>query len=161
MADDPTVPAEYDIVTVAPATADDCFFLDAWNRSFEGSVARANEALNRVLTLSTAMTGGSLVLLKEDICYGWWKVAAAALFFAALAVAVLGSVPVAVAVEFDPTSVRAKLSHAAAVKRRWLWAASACLVAGSLAAVVGVAAHAYVGPTPATATPATTAAAPR
>lgn len=137
MADELINPAEYDVVVEA-ATVDDCFFLDLWNRSFEGSVARMNDALNRLVTLSTAMAGGSLVLLKEDICYGLFRVVAAALFFMALAVSVVGAVPVAVRVEFDPRSVRTQLARSAAVKRRWVWGATACLLAGLLVVVIGV-----------------------
>lgn len=146
------MPAEPEFdVTVETATADDCFFLDVWNRSFEGTVTRLNDALNRLMTLSTAMVGGSLVLLKEDICYGWFRVLVTFLFFLALTFAVVGSVPVAVGMDFDPESVRRKLSHSAAVKRKWVWSVSACIIAGAFIAVLGVVARAYVGPAPLTA----------
>jgi hypothetical protein len=133
-------------VTVRLADADECFFLDAWNKSFEGTVARLTDSLNRLVTLGTAMAGGALVLLKEDVCYGWFRVVAAGLFFLALGCAVYGSVPVRVRMSFSPASVRQQLARAAVVKKRWVWASSLLLLAGLLAALAGAAVRTAVGP---------------
>jgi hypothetical protein len=85
------------------------------------------------------MAGGALVLLKEDICYGWWRVIAAGLFFLALGVAVAGAVPMSVTMAFDPRSVREEFGRTAVVKRQWVVASSSLLAAGLLAAIVGAA----------------------
>lgn len=116
---------------------DDCYFLDAWNRSFEASVARMNDALSRLVTLSTAMAGGAILLLKEDVCYGWWRVIAAGFFFLALASATVGAIPITSSVRFDPKSVRAKFADSAQVKKRWVVLSSCLLLAGLLAALIG------------------------
>jgi hypothetical protein len=145
-ADEPTVlidnPPD---ATVRLADADECFFLDAWNKSFEGIVARLTDSLNRLITLGTAMAGGALVLLKEDVCYGWFRVAAAGLFFLALACAVYGAVPVRVRMSFSPESVRQQLARAAAIKKRWVWASSTLLLAGLLAALIGAIIRTAIG----------------
>jgi len=125
-------------VTVELASPDDCFFLDVWNKSCETSVLRMNEALARLVTLSTAMAGGSIALLKEDVCYGWWRIVAACLFFLALASAAVGAVPFSSSVRFNPNAVRMKYIIAARVKKRWVNLSLTWLVCGILAAIVGV-----------------------
>lgn len=118
-------------------TAEEKFYYEARYRQVELSLTRMNDSLNRLVTLGTAMCGGALVLLKEDICPVWWRVATAALFFLALATGVLGSVPVAVSGSDDPAAVRDGMVYAASVKKRYVWAASGLLMAGLLTAIVG------------------------
>ena len=122
---------EHEIIEHRLVDPDEEYFLDLFLKSYERAVNRTNDALNRLVTLGTAMTGGALVLLKEDVCYGWWRVTAASLFFLALGTAIYGSVPAAIEMQFSGESVKTAFQKAAANKKRWIWTSSTFLRATS------------------------------
>lgn len=122
-------------------TDEEKYFTELWLKGFELSLARANDALSRAITLGTALAGGSLVLLKEDICYGWWKIAAAALFLVALAVAIYGSTPMLSAAPLDH-SITQRAYTGATIRKAWYAKQSMrLLILGLLVAIVGAAAR--------------------
>lgn len=114
------------------------FFLDLGLKGYEASIVRMNESLNRLLTLSTAMAGGSIALLRQDICFGWWRIIAVSMFFLALAVSAFGSIPTKNDNMPTPLSIRDEYVRAARVKSGWIWMATILLVLGLLSATVGV-----------------------
>lgn len=120
-------------------TAEEKFFAELWYKGFELALGRANDALSRAINLGTAMAGGSLVLLKEDICYGWWRVIAASLFLTGLAVAVYGSSPLLSAAPMNSEVTRAAYSRATVHKAWYAKQALRLIVLGLLAAVIGAA----------------------
>lgn len=139
-------PLGEDETAVARAlTPDEAYLFELVRKLPETSLARANEALARVLTLCTALAGGSVVLLKEDVCYGWWKVAAAAGFFAALMTAIRGTIPVTGTMGRTPEAIKAAYLDSAKTKWRHIRAAAGLLLAGLFCAVAGVFARQLYG----------------
>jgi hypothetical protein len=118
-------------------TQEEQFFLDSWCRGLESSLARVNEALGKMVTLATAMAGGSVLFLKDDACTGWGRFTATILFVVAVVIGAYGSIPRSRPVEYQPEAVKASLIESAAFKRKWLLASFWILIAGFAFAVVG------------------------
>jgi hypothetical protein len=134
------VPGESEVMSV-PLSKDDVFFGDLARRQIELSLNRVNDALNRLITLATALSGGALVGLKDDVCTGWGRVLAATLFFIALSLAVCGSVPLEDRIGQGPDAVRRSITEAASKKKRWVRLSTGFLISGLAMAVVGAFAH--------------------
>ena len=62
---------EYRVVKGRACTAEEEFFLKMDEDAIRQVVPRLNDALARMLTLTTALAGGTLALLKDDVCTGW------------------------------------------------------------------------------------------
>lgn len=124
-------------------TAEEEFFLKLDEEGIRQLVPRLNDALTRMLTLTTALAGGTLALLKDDVCTGWGRVAAALCFFAALLAAAYGTIPYQRAYRRDPAEVVAALDAARRHKRRLLFAALGASAAGLLVAIAGAAVRAF------------------
>lgn len=133
---------EEDIVTGRPATAEEDAIVAIALEGVKQATSRLSESLSRLVTLSTAMTGGALAALKDDVCTGWGRVGAAAFFFLALAAAVAGSLPRLSRAEWDLDSMAAEVRT---VIHRKEWIARICcllLALGSLVALIGSAVRA-------------------
>lgn len=91
----------------------------AW-RSIESAPARTTEALWRMASLSSALAGGSAAFLQDANCAIGARVAAIALFVAAVFLAVLGLRIRTYRVESRSDLIRAGLVEIADRKRRWL-----------------------------------------
>lgn len=100
---------------------------------------RLTDALTRMMTLSTAMVGGSLGLLKDDVCQPVCRVIGAGLFFGALFFAAYGAIPFGSRCERELGALKAEFERVLSWKRRWLHVSCGCLLAGSLAIVIGAA----------------------
>ena len=118
-------------------TAADEYIYNLGLRTIEMSFQRAVDGLTRCITLGTALSGGSLVLLKEDICYGWWKVIASSFFLAGLALALYGSTPFPKAMPMHIPTIANTYSEVAIAKQRLANISMWLLVAGLAAAIIG------------------------
>lgn len=117
-------------------------------------IPTTNDAVARMLTLSTALAGGAVALLTSDVCYGWWKVLAVFSFFTALCVSAFGSLPVDDAIPDETRhSVRDVLVRVGKRKGLFLKAATIAVTVGVLFASVGVAAKQLMTPTAAAVAP--------
>jgi hypothetical protein len=126
-----------EIVTGRPATAEEEMTVAVADEAAKQAVPRLNEALNRLVTLSTAMTGGALAALKNDICTGWGRVGSATFFFLALAAAVVGSLPHVSRIEWEIRALVADVESAIWRKKWGSWICCVFLAAGALVAVLG------------------------
>lgn len=128
------------ILTSKAIQFEDTVYKEVLDDMVKSSVPRMNDAMNRVLTLSTAMVGGTIALLKDDVCAGWWKVAAASCFLIALLVAAIGSIPRTISLPQPRAGdVLDEVKATGRYKAKFLTAALLFLSLGSVSAVVGVA----------------------
>jgi hypothetical protein len=119
------------------ASPEDVFYLTIADDAIKQGIPRLNDTLGRLLTLSTALSGGAVALLKEDVCYGWWRVIAAAFFFLALACSAVGVIPVLSRVPHVPVEIKDELERVHGIKTRWVYAATGLISAGLFAAIIG------------------------
>lgn len=124
-----------------PLTDDERMWFDLRRDAAKQSVPRLNDALARLLTLTTALAGGVLAFLKDEVCPAWWRVASAACLFVALVAAAWGSVPTSGSIAFGPAvGPNAIAAHQAGVMRRkgrFIRIALGATAAGLLVALVG------------------------
>jgi len=113
------------------------YLIDLNHRSVELSLARVSDSLARCITLGTALAGGSLVLLKEDSCYGWWKVASASLCLMGLIVAIIGASPHTIRTDARAMATLDVYLTAIAHKQWYATRSMWFLVAGLAAAIIG------------------------
>lgn len=131
-----------DVVEGVPTTPEHELLLALADDGVKLAVPRLNDALARLVTLSTAMAGGAVGFLKDDVCTTWGRVAAAAFFFLALVAAVGGSIPYVGGRDRDLETLAAEFDQVTRWKRVALWLTSALLGLGSLSVVLGAAARA-------------------
>lgn len=121
------------------ATAEETFYVTLQDDEIRASVPRLNEAISKMLTLATALAGGSLVFLKEDVCVPWARVAAAALFFVALGVAAFGLIPARGWYSQDIDRIREQRQGAVNHKRFLLKVVCGVIAGGLFVAILGAA----------------------
>lgn len=153
MTADPTAPPDvqtvdgvaYRVTNDRACTADEEFYVRLDEDTIRQSVPRLNDALARLLTLTTALAGGTLALLKDDVCTGWGRVLAAACFFASLVAAAVGTVPFQRGGLDGPADFAAAWDAARRHKRRFLAVSLGAVAAGLLAALAGATARVVAG----------------
>jgi|GEM_PF-6998898 len=123
--------------TVRPITPEEKFYLDLADDAVKQSIPRLNDAINRLITLGSAMAGGSLVFLKDDVCAPWCRFLAAFGFFLALAYAVYASIPSPAQVTCDAPSIKKVFEDVADEKNRRVTISTCLLVAGLAFAILG------------------------
>jgi hypothetical protein len=129
---------EYTELESHVTTPTEKLYLALADEAIRQTIPRLNDALSRLVTLGTAMAGGSLVFLRDDVCTVWGRVLAAACFFLALATAIYGSIPRNPNVDrYEVPAIQGGFTRAVAVKKRWVWLASGLLLAGIFVAIVG------------------------
>lgn len=129
-----------------PPNEDEKLWFDVRREAVRQSVPRLNEAIGRLLTLATALAGGVLAFLKDDVCPAWYRVAAGGCFFVALAVAAWGAMPTPGSASFGPTVgpdlIRSNQAKAMEAKVWFVRASLTAIVCGLLVALVGTAVRA-------------------
>lgn len=134
---------KWEVIAYHEATAQDIAIDEELKTIAKQSLATQNEFLARLLTISTALLGGGLVLAKGDVLPHNWAVATMVLLFASLGMTLYGLAPN----EFrtGATLLESKLNYmnareAAGIKKTWCtkWSAI-CFVAAMLVGVLGVA----------------------
>lgn len=134
---------EYVAVESRACTAEEEYFLKLDEESVRQAIPRLNDALARLLTLATALAGGTLGLLKDDVCSGWGRVGAALCFFLAVLVAAYGVVPFQRTRLSTPEEIADALDAARLHKRRLMLVTLAALMAGLFVALLGTAAKVF------------------
>jgi hypothetical protein len=119
------------------ASPEDVFYLTIADDTIKQGIPRLNDTLGRLLTLSTALSGGAVALLKEDLCYGWWRVIAAVMFFLALGCSSIGVIPFSSRVPHIPVAIKDEIERIRRIKSRWVCSAASLIAAGLLAAILG------------------------
>lgn len=127
------------ILSERELTPDERLWLDVRAESVKATPARVSDALGRLLTLATAMAGGAIGVMKDDVSTGWGRAAATAMFFVAVVAAAVGSLPrTAVMPTFPAADIRDAVRRAVGFKERCAAVAVVFLTLGVLAAVAGV-----------------------
>lgn len=121
-----------------PLRADEQIVCAAWDDGYRQTIPRMNDVLGRLLTLSTALAGGSMVLLGKDVCEPWLRAAATLLFAAALVTSTIGVIPVSVNYGTDCIDTMRDEIRRATINKTWrVWLSVILIVAGILAATIG------------------------
>lgn len=120
------------------ADPEEVFLLD-WGREMQkGTIPRLDEALQRVITLDTALLGGSLYVVSADVMPSSLRAAAMLAFLVSLAAAFRGSLPLAGQMRLnDPNSVREFKEKVAVHRHRWLQRACWLMWGGLALAILG------------------------
>lgn len=142
---EPTPPAvDPDIVSGRALTPEEDFWVDIHEDNVKLGVPRLNDAIGRLLTLATALTGGAILWLK-DVCPDWSRLPATFLFIGAVGVAVWAAIPYSVRGNDRPPEIAARHDRACARKRLQLWVIGGLIWGGFFLAFVGAVAKAVAG----------------
>lgn len=137
-------PKKYTLVSQRVPTPDENMWYAVREGNIKLGVPRLNDALSRLLTLSTALTGGAILWLKE-VCPEWSRLPAIAMFIAALGVAVWATIPYATSGSDDPKEIAERHATGCARKREQLWMIGGLIWVGFLFAFVGAVVKAFGG----------------
>jgi hypothetical protein len=126
------------------ATADEQFLLEWARESWKKSLEQLAGGLQRLVTLNTALLGGSLVFPKDDLMHPAFRWFAAGCFLASLIVSLYFSIPVSRDVNIcDPPAIALHKAALAWNRRTALALASYALGGGLSLAVVGAVLKAF------------------
>lgn len=126
-------------LTGRPATDEEVFLLDWGRETYKGTIPRLNDALGRVITLSTALLGGSIYFVKDDALPPFFRVMAMFCFLAALSAAFAGTLFRRETVRLrDPEAIRKFKDEVATHRDWWLQVACWAVWAGLWFATAGV-----------------------
>ncbi len=107
--------------------------------AYKAAVPNLNAALQRMVTLASALIGGSLVFLKDDRIDRGLQLWACGLFLLSLLVAFTGSMPLGRHVNLsDPADIEAFKDQTARRKTAWLVTSFAAMVAGFVVVIAGM-----------------------
>lgn len=122
-----------------PPTGDDKFFT-LWGReSLKNNLVLANEALRQLVTLNSALLGGSIAFLDEKVITPYFKVWVIVAFFFSLIVSFLGMMPYEGSVDLRiPEQIKQHKEKALKSKRWYLWTAGLFLGLGFAFALLGM-----------------------
>lgn len=135
-----TQPAEADDDVIEAQYADpvDVFYLEWGRETLKQVIPRLTDSLQRVITLATALLGGSMFFASSDVVPSHFRAAAMILFLASLSMALYGILPYSAPVGLnDPRSVQDFKATVAEFRQRWLWHSVAALWLGLTAGVLG------------------------
>lgn len=144
MSDPATHPADQDNIPGQALTPDEELWFAVRDDAIRNGVTRLNDATARLLTLATALAGGSIIWLK-DVCPDWSRLGAAFLFIAALGVAVVGTVPFAASGPATPDAIADRVERAGRWKGRILWSSCLLILGGFMVAFLGAVTKAVTG----------------
>jgi len=120
-------------------TEEDKFFI-LWGReSLKNNLVLANEVLRQLVTLNSALLGGSIAFLDEKVIAPSFKVWVIVAFSLSLIVSFLGMMPYEGSVDLRiPEQIKQHKEKALKSKRRYLWAAGLLLGFGFAFALAGM-----------------------
>jgi hypothetical protein len=120
-----------------PLNAEEEMYM-AWGRdSVKLNLALVRDLLGRMLTLASALAGGSAALLKDAVATGF-QIGAFLAFLLALIFALFGILPMRENVENNPVAIKASKVNMLEWKHMWLWLSALSLGAGFVVIVVGM-----------------------
>ena len=125
-----------EVIQSVPASAVDAFLYGWWEESQKRNIPLLNDVLRSLMTLSTALSGSSLLFLNQvDVSY---RLGAATFFLLALIVSLKGILPFEGRIRASrPDEILAHKQKAQEAKKIHVQAAAALIVIGLV--VVGIA----------------------
>ena len=120
--------------------SDEELFYTQWAReTSKTNINLANDVLKQLLTLSTALLGGSVLFLAENMMHGFLRFLAIFSFFAALIVSFLGVLPYEAHLDIkNVTAIRNHKKRALDHKRKFLWGSALCSALGLGIVIAGL-----------------------
>jgi hypothetical protein len=133
---------EYQVIESRDLTPDEKLWLDMRDEAIKQTPSKVSETITRLITLTTALAGGAIGVLKDDVCTGWGRVLAATFFFAALVAAVIGAHPRTAPLPMFPVDdIKVAIRKALGFKERCAQVAVVLLIVGILFAILGATAR--------------------
>jgi len=118
---------------------EDVFFFELGEEIFKRNIPFLNEILKQLVTMSIALSGGSLMFLDKSVCDPTLKLAASVMFFVALISSFVGVLPYRDSVRrSDPDAIKENVKKATEWKNGFVWAASIFIGLGLILAFFGV-----------------------
>jgi hypothetical protein len=135
---DPPAPENpgLELVSHRPLSPDEEYWMAVGQEGHKHSLTRLNDAIGRLLTLTTALTGGAVLWLKE-VCPDWARFPAIGLFVAALGLAVWAAIPHGRERGARPADILASHHRALSLKALQLHLIGLCLWLGFVVASIG------------------------
>jgi len=122
-----------------PATEEETFYADMGNAMVRDALPFMNQVLRQLVTLCTALLGGTLVFFKEDLVRPGVKVAAAFIFLAGLSFAFLGMLPIRERIHRGfPQQVQETVEKAIAAKSWKLRVSAVAVFVGLAVLLLGI-----------------------
>ena len=121
---------------VYPTAEDAVTFLIA-DDAKKQAVPRLNDAIGKMVTLSTALAGGTLLFLKDDVCTTWGRLFAGLFFVLALCSSAFGSIPYTARGPHDRDSLNLEFESVCRWKRQAIWTCYGFIILGFFLALVG------------------------
>lgn len=141
-----TRPADDEIPTgLAPSKMEEKYFQNEedfylqWEREgVKNSIALANDILKQLVTLNTALLGGSVVFLDDSMMNPIVRTFVIILFLTALVTSFLGMIPHRTPLSRDLVKIEGHKAAALDHKDTYLWLASSCIALGFAVAIAGL-----------------------
>ena len=125
--------------TASPVTEEEKFYMEWGKETLKTNIERANNVLQQFLTLNTALLGGSVVFLSQEILGKMFHGISIACLFIGLVLAFLGIIPYESKVQLNiPADIKNHKEKALKDKRCFLWATAIATGSGLLIAAIGV-----------------------
>lgn len=120
-------------------TPDEEFYYNWGQETLKQNLTLSNNILSNILVLSSALLGGIIFLMGEDLLFAKLKLLIAFAFLLSLIIAFIGILPFESKVDDRiPFDIKAHKSKALSSKRRYVWLAGSCMIAGFFIALGGI-----------------------
>ncbi len=122
-----------------PPTKEEDFYIQWGKETLKTNIENANIVLRQLITLNTALLGGSVAFLSQGEISKSWHGASMAFFFIGLIFAFLGSAPYESKVQLNmPNEIKQHKEKALKSKRCSLWESAIFTGTGLLIAAIGI-----------------------
>ena len=120
-------------------SSDDMFYFRWGRETVKNNLTLVNEVLRQLVTLNSALLGGSIAFLDDSVVGAAFKPWIVFAFLASLIGSFLGMMPYEATVDVRvPEEVKRHKDDALRSKRRYLWTAGGCMALGFALAVGGM-----------------------
>jgi len=127
------------MVSGRPPSDEELLYIQWVRETLKNNINLANDVLKQLLTLNTALLGGSVLFLAQNMMPGFIRFFAILSFFAALIVSFLGVLPYEA--HLDIKNVMAIRNHKKRTldhKRKFLWGSALCSALGFGIVIAGL-----------------------
>ncbi|MBV6505229.1 MAG: hypothetical protein ILNGONEN_00787 [Syntrophorhabdaceae bacterium] len=122
----------------APTPEDD-FYYQWGQETLKQNFILSNSILSSIVTLSSVMLGGSILLANDAIFPESFKLIIALLFLLALIVSFFGIMPEESEVNLNvPQEIKEHKEKTLKAKRRYIWISGMCMIAAFIIAFTGI-----------------------
>lgn len=130
------------VMAGSPPSEDEEFYV-LWGReTLKNNLAFTNDVLRQLVTLNTALLGGSIAFLDEKLISSTFKGGIVVLFFLSLITSFVGMMPYQHSVDLRlAEEIRQHKENAFRWKRYCLWVAGILLASGFIIALIGIVLH--------------------